>query len=866
MHSSKPNQISKPPQRLNALAIVSLAIFQTLQTVPAATIWNGPDIAFTQAAPYPNPPGDRDQLTPNVALTRTTPAGLGTGGVFNGVTESSFTKFVSPADTRWAVGALSNYASLSYSNWTTTGGGNPVINLPGQQLVVHLISEDIYLSLMFTNLPAGPGFSYIRSTPLNVPPTVAITSPANGQYFTAPANVTIVAPANDPNGSVTNVAFFDGVTLLGGTNNSPYTITVGIALGSHALTAVATDNLGLSTTSSVVNVTVGVAAFPPSVTLTNPANNAVLSSSANVAIGASVSNSVGTVTNVQFFDGVTSLGNDTNSPYSVALRLAVGLHNLTAVASDNLGVTTTSAVVSVTSSNYLPAIATGNIAILLQPIATGMAAPDYAISPPGDTNRLFVVEQNGLLRIIQNGVLLPGSALDISGLISTSLLPTNPNDERGFLGLAFHPGFNNPASPGFKTLYTFNSQLLGSGPTYIAPNAASQGYKTAVNEWKISNANSNVVDPASVREIISFGKNANNHNGGTIAFGPDGYMYLALGDGGNANDVGASHIEPGGNAQNLATPLGKMLRFDPINPALNPTSPDPISANGQYRIPTTNLFQGPGQVPEIYAYGLRNPYRFAFDRANGELILADVGQGNIEEIDRITLGGNYGWAIKEGDFLFNRTNGPAGNAGTIGIPPGNRSPGIPAGLIDPIVGTSGTLEYDHNDGISITGGFVYRGTAIPELFGKYVFGDLAIRNAPPRVDGRLFYADLQTGLIKEFRLPQFVTGLLPNGLTVHGFGEDADGELYALVTNTPANGAGGIVYKFVAIRLAFQRTGNSLDVSWPVAGGRLQTQTNSLSLGLGTNWVTLPGSTTTNRVIVPIDPANGSVFYRLALP
>ena len=462
MHSSKPNQISKPSQRLNALAIVSLAIFQTLQTVPAATIWNGPDIAFTQAAPYPNP-GDRDQLTPNVALTRTTPAGLGTGGMFNAVTETAFTKLVSPADTAWAVGALSNYASLTYSDWTTTGGGNPVINLPGQQLVVHLISEDIYLSLMFTNLPAGPGFSYIRSTPLNVAPTVAITSPANGQYFTAPANATIVANANDPDGSVTNVAFFDGVTLLGGTNNSPYTITVGIALGSHALTAVATDNLGLSTTSSVVNVTVGVAAFPPSVTLTNPANNAVLSSSANVAIGASVSNSVGTVTNVQFFDGVTSLGNDTNSPYSVALRLAVGLHNLTAVASDNLGVTTTSAVVSVTSSNYLPAIATGNIAILLQPIATGMAAPDYAISPPGDTNRLFVVEQNGLLRIIQNGVLLPGSALDISGLISTSLLPTNPNDERGFLGLAFHPGFNNPASPGFKTLYTFNSQLLGSG-------------------------------------------------------------------------------------------------------------------------------------------------------------------------------------------------------------------------------------------------------------------------------------------------------------------------------------------------------------------------------------------------------------------
>ncbi len=786
--------------------------------------------------------------------------------MFNGVTESSFTKFVSPADTRWAVGSLSNYSTLTYSDWTTTGAGNPVINLSGQQLVLHLISDDIYLSLKFTNLPAGPGFSYIRSTPLNVPPTVAITSPANGQYLTAPANVTIVANANDPNGSVTNVTFFDGVTLLGGTNNYPYTITVSLAIGSHSLTSVATDNLGLSTTSSIVNMTVGVATFPPSVTITNPANNAVFSSSGNLTISASVSNSVGTLTNVQFFDGSTSLGNDTNSPYSVSVRLAIGLHNLTAVAADNLGVTTTSAVISVISSNYLPAITTGNIAVLLQPVATGMAAPDYAISPPGDTKRLFVVEQNGLLRIIQNGVLLPGSALDISGLISTSLTPGNANDERGFLGLAFHPGFNNPTSPGFRTLYTFNSQLLGTGPTYVAPNAATQAYKTAVNEWKISSTNANVVDSASVREIISFGKNANNHNGGTIAFGSDGYLYLALGDGGNANDVGASHIEPGGNAQNLTTPLGKMLRFDPINPALNPTSPDPVSANGQYRIPTTNPFQGPGQVPEIYAYGLRNPYRFAFDRANGELILSDVGQNNIEEIDRITLGGNYGWAIKEGEFLFNRTNGPAGAAGTIGIPPGNRSPGIPAGLIDPILGTSGTLEYDHNDGISITGGFVYRGTALPELVGKYVFGDLAIRNAPPRVDGRLFYADLQTGVIKEFRLPQFATGILPNGLTVHGFGEDGDGELYALVTNTPANGTGGIGYKFVAIRLAFQRTGNSLDISWPVAGGRLQTQTNNVSFGLSTNWVTLPGSTTTNRVIVPIDPSNGSVFYRLALP
>ncbi|NOS69681.1 MAG: glucose dehydrogenase [Verrucomicrobia bacterium] len=699
----------------------------------------------------------------------------------------------------------------------------------------------------------------------NTFPTVAITSPPDNTSFTVPAVVPIIATAQDSDGVVTNVAFFDGGTFLGGTNDTPYTVTASLAVGGHALTAVATDDLGLSTTSAVVNVTVSAENIPPSITITNPAENSVFGNTDRVTIGADANDTDGSVTNVQFFDGVVLLRTFTAGPYSfttTAFTFALGSHTLTAVAWDNLGLATTSAPIHLTVARYLPAITNGNIALFLQPIATGMAAPDYAISPPGDTNRLFVVEQNGLLRIIQNGTLLPGSALDISSLISTSLNPASPNDERGFLGLAFHPGFNIPASPGFQTLYTFNSQLVGTGPTYVAPSNAVQGYKTAVNEWKISNTNTNVVDPTSVREIISFGKNANNHNGGTIAFGPDGYMYLALGDGGNANDVGASHIEPGGNAQNLGTPLGKMLRFDPINPALTPASPDTISSNGQYRIPTTNPFQGPDQVPEIYAYGLRNPYRFSFDRANGELIQADVGQNNIEEIDRIVLGGNYGWAIKEGDFLFNRTNG------TVGAPPGNRSPGIPAGLIDPITGTLGTLEYDHNDGISITGGFVYRGTAIPELYGKYIFGDLALKTQPVRADGRIFYADLQTGLIKAFPLPQFGgSAILPNGLTVHGFGQDADGELYALVTNTSANGAGGIVYKlFPAVRLNAQVSGNLLDISWPNAGGRLETQTNSPGVGLGPNWVTVPGSTTTNRIIVPIDQANGSVFYRLVLP
>jgi hypothetical protein len=408
----------------------------------------------------------------------------------------------------------------------------------------------------------------------------------------------------------------------------------------------------------------------------------------------------------------------------------------------------------------------------------------------------------------------------------------------------------------------------GTSPTYVAPASATNNYKNVVNEWKISATNPNVVDASSRREVISFGKTAGNHNGGTIAFGPDGYLYLGLGDGGDANDVGISHIEPGGNAQNLSTPLGKMLRFDPLNPSLTPASADPFSANGQYRIPATNPFKGAGEVPEIYALGLRNPYRYSFDRLNGELILADVGQNNIEEIDRISLGGNYGWPIKEGDFLFNRTNGPSGNAGTIGVPPGNRSPGVPAGLIDPISGTQGTLEYDHNDGISITGGFVYRGSAFPELYGKYIFCDLALRTAPVRADGRIFHADLQTGVIQAFPLPQFGgSAILPDGLTVHGFGEDADGELYALVTNTSASGSGGVAYKLVrGLALSLQVSGGMLDISWPTAGPMLQSQTNSPGTGIGTNWSDVTGSQGTNHIVVPVDTANGSVFYRLVMP
>src|SRR5688572_30749300 len=251
------------------------------------------------------------------------------------------------------------------------------------------------------------------------------------------------------------------------------------------------------------------------------------------------------------------------------------------------------------AEDLLPPILKGNIGIRLDPVATGLGAPDYAISAPNDPSRLFIVEQKGTLLVMQNRSILPTPALDIQSLVAPPFNPANANDERGFLGLAFHPGFNNDSNAGYRTLYTYSSEPVPAGtqPTYIVPGTGAQNYKLVINEWKMS-ADPNVVDPNSRREVISFGKNAGNHNGGTIAFGPDGYLYLALGDGGNANDVGPSHIEPTGNGQSPLTPLGKMIRIDPLHPSLTANA-NPASANGQYRIPTTNPIYDQGQVPEI---------------------------------------------------------------------------------------------------------------------------------------------------------------------------------------------------------------------------------------------------------------------------
>ncbi len=244
-HGGKPRLTRPIPAALLALA----ALAAPLQA-GAATVWTGQTITYTQTSPYPNPPDDRDQLTAKVSLTRAL-----TSGLFNGVTETTYTHDVSPADTEWAVGSLANYATLTYASWEATGGGRPVINLPGQPLVVHLISDDIYLSLTFIALGGhgAGGFSYQRSTPAGPnPPSVTITNPIDGASFAAPATVTIQAAVTDAGNNVTNVQFFQGTASLGNVTSGPYGVTVNnLGAGDYAFSAVATDNGGLSATNAI---------------------------------------------------------------------------------------------------------------------------------------------------------------------------------------------------------------------------------------------------------------------------------------------------------------------------------------------------------------------------------------------------------------------------------------------------------------------------------------------------------------------------------------------------------------------------------------------------------------------------------------
>jgi glucose/arabinose dehydrogenase len=312
---------------------------------------------------------------------------------------------------------------------------------------------------------------------------------------------------------------------------------------------------------------------------------------------------------------------------------------------------------------------------------------------------MFVLEQGGRIFVLQNGnVLLPDPFLDISSEVGSQ------GSEQGLLGIAFSP------------------QYARDGFFYV--NYTDRAGNTVISRFKVSQ-NPDLADPASEQNLLHVDQPFPNHNGGSVVFGPDGYLYLGLGDGGSAGD-------PQKNGQSLNTLLGKILRID-------------VSGAGGYKIPRDNPFASAGGRPEIWAYGLRNPWRFSFDRLTGDLYIADVGQDTYEEIDFRPAGSpggaNFGWNFREGAHPFR------------GVPPDN------AALIDPV------FEYDHTQGCSVTGGYVYRGKDLPGLNGVYLFSDYC---------SGTIWGLLQAGGAWKSAV------LFDSGMHVTSFGEDQNGEIYLL--------------------------------------------------------------------------------------
>jgi glucose/arabinose dehydrogenase len=373
--------------------------------------------------------------------------------------------------------------------------------------------------------------------------------------------------------------------------------------------------------------------------------------------------------------------------------------------------------------------------------------------------------------------------LDVSArLVPLGFLGPGTFDERGLLGLAFHPNYAINGK-----LYTYTSEPT-SGPPSVPATTATPDHQNVVAEWR---ATMGVVDPASRRELLRENHPQFNHDGGDLGFGPDGMLYISIGDGGNADDEGPGHVA-GGNAQFLGTVLGKILRIDV----------DTSSATAPYGIPPDNPFVGTsGALGEIWAFGFRNPFRFSFDRATGDLYVGDVGQNDIEEVDLVVRGGNYGWNRKEGTLFF-FPNGPDAN----GFASETDNGVTPAGVIDPIA------QYDtHHEGHSVIGGHVYHGVALPQLEGRYVFGDFsrAFRfPSGPNDQGRIFTLQGSGGGLAQINEAHLagqkalgqanLTGTEGIGIGILGFGEDAAGELYVLgnPSGTPF-GTDGVVRRIV---------------------------------------------------------------------
>jgi glucose/arabinose dehydrogenase len=402
----------------------------------------------------------------------------------------------------------------------------------------------------------------------------------------------------------------------------------------------------------------------------------------------------------------------------------------------------------------------------LVPVADGLAAPVALADPADGSGRLFVADQVGQVWVVAaEGQRLPTPLLDVSGTM-VSLEPGY--DERGLLGLALHPEFADAGAPGWGTLYVYYSAPL------TAESPPEFNHTGRVSSFRLAAEDPNRVDPATERVILEIPQPQFNHNGGQLTFGPDGALYIGLGDGGAQYDFGVGH-GPEGNAQDLSSLLGKILRLS-VTPG----------AEG-YTVPADNPLLDAGGRPEIFAYGFRNPYRFAFDEAGqGALYAADVGQDPFEELNIVTAGGNYGWRVREGYSCFN-LSAPLQPLDACAAEDGRGAP-----LADPI------LAYDHSVGRSIIAGYVYRGEGIASLRGRYVFGDwqydaqgLVLLTAVPT----------ESGWVRSpLSLGAGTSGLSPLSYLL-GFGQDAAGELYALTTESLGpTGSSGRVFQLVPAR------------------------------------------------------------------
>ena len=424
----------------------------------------------------------------------------------------------------------------------------------------------------------------------------------------------------------------------------------------------------------------------------------------------------------------------------------------------------------------------------LQLVADNLVSPITLVEAPDNSHRLFVVDQVGQVRIIDaTGKLVPQSFIDVS----SKIVSLNPfYDERGLLGLAFHPNFKQNGK--FYLFYT--APPPPGGPTVQTGNTGlpmTWNNLTTISEFSVSSSNPNMADLSSERIILEEPHPQRNHNGGTIAFGPDGYLYISIGDGGYKNDIGPGHVEDwyaanaGGNGQDVeANLLGNILRID-VN-----------GSNGgkNYAIPSDNPFIGNRGLDEIYAFGFRNPYRFSFDMSGSRrLFVGDAGQNLYEEVDVVTKGGNYGWNVKEGTHCFNASDeltefSSCPNVDDMGNP-----------LIDPVIEAK---NHDNPAGgtfVVVVGGYVYRGHDIPGLEGKYVFGNFSNNEDEPA--GEIYVSNpAGPGLWSFAKMPlkSFPDDI---GNFLKGFGQNLSGEMYVLASqNLGPSGSTGKVFKLVSSR------------------------------------------------------------------